>query len=113
MGVSDAKNWKTEEQQSLNFGNASSRPRCMGEAKDAGERNGNESFFLSREDSQRGYPSIGRGGASQEITGKSINALIEETEAQLNYHKEQVNILESRLEDIRHTAKLLEEEDNK
>lgn len=112
MGVSDDKNWKTEKQQSLHIGDSTFRSGCMGKTKDASERHGNDSLIIGGEDSQRGHFSVGGSRASQKITGKSINALIDETETQLNYHKEQVEILESRLANIRHTAQLLEE-DNK
>jgi len=110
MEVSDAKDWKTEKQQSLHIGDSTLRPGSMGKAKDTCKRYGDDSLVTSGEDSQWGHFSVGGSRASQTITGKSISALIEETEAQLNYHKGQVEVLESRLATIRQTAQLLEED---
>lgn len=111
MGVPNAKDGKTKKQQGLDFCNSKVRSGCVGKVEDFSSGDGDEQIFSSRENSQRRHSSISPSRTNETVSGKTINALIEETERQLKYHREQVETLESRLKDLRNTAELVEDDD--
>lgn len=100
MEVKNGENRSSEGRQSSDISDFEARPRRMGDASGIGVGHGTNQITVGGNDSNQGNTFVPRGQTDEGIAGKIIRQLIDETEKQLAYHKNQVEALESRLVEL-------------
>ncbi|WP_029637099.1 MULTISPECIES: hypothetical protein [Nostocales] len=78
-----------------------SQPRSMGAFPAVSSGNGSFEIGASRKDSNESNTVITGKHPVDEITGKFVSQLIDETEKQLAYYEDQAELLKTRLEELR------------
>ncbi|GAX46270.1 hypothetical protein NIES4075_72910 [Tolypothrix sp. NIES-4075] len=89
------------------------QPRSMGAFPATSSGNGSYQVRTSGEDSNESNTPIAGEHAANQVTGKFVSQLIDETEKQLAYYEEQAELLRNRLEELRRIPEnLLDTEQN-
>jgi hypothetical protein len=106
MRLNDGKNRPPEIRQSSNISNVETESRVLGVTSTISIEPGNDKIRFGGEDSERRDTFSTREQSSNEISGKIASQLINETEKQIAYHKNQASELEARLEELHQLAGL-------
>lgn len=77
-----------------------SEPSSMGTLSGASAEHGTHPIRASRKNSNKSNTVVAGEGSLEGISGKIIGQLVEETDKQLAYHKEQIKALEERRREL-------------
>ncbi|MEH2236016.1 hypothetical protein [Nostoc sp.] len=103
---------RTSEGQRYERGQPESEPRGMGAFPGTSSEYGSYEVGTSGEDSHKSNPVIAGGCTTNQISGKLVSQLIDETEKQLAYYEEQVEVLRDRLKELKQIPETLTDVDH-
>ncbi len=106
MELKNGENRSSKDRESSNISHPETKPRFLGTASGTSSQHGSYSISIGRENSDTANILIANGESIRGVAGKIIRQLIEETEKQLAYHKEQVETLENRLRELNQSLEI-------
>ncbi|BAZ49582.1 hypothetical protein NIES4103_21940 [Nostoc sp. NIES-4103] len=101
MEVNNAKNRSSEVRQRSQRSELKGKPRSVGAFSRVSTRDGSDQIGVGREDSNQSDTFISGEQSADQIAGKLISQLIDETEKQLAYHEQQAQVLRQRLKELK------------
>ena len=110
MELKDGKNRTSEDRQSSNIGNFEARSGSLGEFSISSTEHGHDEVRASGENSEQGNTVTSAQQSLNGIPGKIAGQLITETEKQLAYHEQQVEVLKDRLQELKDFTNINESE---
>ena len=110
MEVKHGENGTSEDRKNSNIGNLEGQSRSLGAFSSSSSEHGHDEVRASRENSQQGNSAATERQSLNGITGKIAGQLITETEKQLAYHEQQVEVLKDRLKELKDFTNINESE---
>lgn len=94
-------------------GQPESESRSVGSLSGVGGKHESYQVRVGRENSYKTDTLVPREQSGEGITGKIIGQLVGETEKQLAYHEQQVELLKRRLEELKQFSEITDNSDGK
>jgi hypothetical protein len=97
----------SEIREGCNIRDFKGKSRILGDAANPSSKHGAYEIAARREDCNESSTVVTEQWTASEIPGKIVSQLIDENEKQLAYHREQVEIIENRLKELRQVPESL------